>query len=187
MKKIHFVLLLFATLLATNISAQETITNTRYGKTLNIGLGIGYYGFVGHSIPVLHFDYELDVARNFTLAPFLNIYSYTDSYYWGDSNNPYKDYHYRETVIPIGVKATYYFDQLLHARSNWDFYLAGSLGFSIVNSHWDNNYNGDKNYYHNVNPLFLDLHIGSEYHISNHFGLFLDLSTGVSTFGFAIH
>ena len=92
----------------------------------------------------------------------------------------------RETVIPIGGKGTYYFDQILRANSNWDFYLAGSLGFSIVKTTWDNGYYQD-NTYHKANPLFLDLHIGAEYHLSQRLGLFLDLSTGVSTIGLAFH
>jgi hypothetical protein len=86
----------------------------------------------------------------------------------------------------LGVKGTYYFDQALGASSDWDFYLAGSLGFSVVNSKWDNGYTRDNNY-HTVDPLFLDLHVGAEYHLSNKVGLFLDLSTGVSTLGLAFH
>ena len=50
-------------------------------------------------------------------------------------------------VIPVGVKGTYYFDQLLGAGSKWDFYLSGSLGFAIVRSTWDDGYYGDRKYY----------------------------------------
>lgn len=166
--------------------AQET-----YGKTLNVGLGVGgysgYYGHVGHSLPVFHLDYELDVAKDFTLAPFINIYSFSNDYYWGNNNTPFKNYTYHETVIPIGAKSTYYFDDLLNATSKWDFYLAGSLGFAIVSSSWDAGYNGDRNYYKSPSSLFLDIHIGSEYHFNNKVGAFLDLSSGVSTIGIAIH
>lgn len=163
----------------------------RYGSTLNLGVGIGgyagYYGYVGRSLPVLHIDYEFDVAKNFTLAPFLNFYTFSNDYYYGNNNSPYQYYTYRETVIPIGVKGTYYFDDLLGAGPKWDFYLAGSLGFAIVNQSWQDGYTGDKNYYHSPSSLFLDLHIGTEYHINHRLGLFLDLSTGVSTIGLAIH
>jgi hypothetical protein len=65
--------------------------------------------------------------------------------------------------------------------------LAGSLGFAIVNSRWEDGYDGDKGHFHNGNPLFLDLHIGSEYHFNKKFGAFLDLSTGVSTIGLSFH
>ncbi|MFA6924812.1 MAG: hypothetical protein WC223_11240 [Bacteroidales bacterium] len=193
MKKLIIISLFFLSVLSFNISAQEATSTEKFGNTLNLGLGIGgysgYYGYIGHSLPVFHADYEFGVANNFTLAPFINFYSYSNRYYWGNNhdNYPYKYYYYHETVIPIGAKGTYYFDKLLNANSKWDFYLAGSLGFAIVSSRWDNGYYGDRNYYHNANPLFLDIHIGTEYHLNNSLGLFLDLSSGVSTIGLAIH
>jgi len=192
MKKTIGIITILLLMLSLNISAQETqTTNTGYGKTLNLGLGFGgysgYYGYIGHSLPVLHLDYELDAAKNFTLAPFINFYSFKKSYYWGNAHYPYKYYYYHETVIPIGIKGSYYFDQLLKANSKWDFYLAGSLGFAIIISSWDSDYYGDEDYYHNANPLFLDLHVGAEYHINEGLGIFLDLSSGVSTIGLSIH
>jgi len=172
-------------------SYSQEATSEKYGKTLNLGLGIGgyagYYSYAGRSLPVFHLDYEFDVAQSFTLAPFINVFSFSQRYYWGNNHTPYKYYNYRETVIPVGVKGTYYFDKLLKAHSDWDFYLAGSAGFAIINSSWDNDYYGDKNHYKRGNPLFLDLHIGAEYHINNRIGVFLDLSSGVSTIGIAIH
>ncbi len=183
---------IYITVLLLSICQLTANAQEKFGKTLNLGLGIGgyagYYGYVGRSLPVFHIDYEFDVAKNFTLAPFLNFYSYSNDYYWGNKNYPYRYYSYTETVIPIGMKGTYYFDDLLQAGSNWDFYLAGSLGFAIVNRSWSDNYYGDKNYYRGPNsPLFLDLHIGTEYHFNNRIGAFLDLSNGVSTIGLAIH
>ncbi|MES2592114.1 MAG: hypothetical protein V4608_09530 [Bacteroidota bacterium] len=186
MKKILIISLTFLSL--TNFaSAQETSYPEKFGKTLNLGVGLGYYGYAGRSMPVLHADYEFDVARNFTLAPFINFYSYRRGYYWGNNDHPYRYYNYRETVIPIGAKGTYYFDELFHAGSKWDFYVAGSLGFSIVNSSWDNDYYGDRNVYRNASSLYFSGHIGAEYHMNAKTGLFLDLSSGVSTFGLAVH
>jgi hypothetical protein len=180
MKTIAATLLLFLMIAGTNLSAQRqrATHSEKYGNTLNLGLGIGgysgYYGYAGHTMPVLHINYEFDVAKNFTLAPFATFFSYRDN-------------HYRETVIPIGGKGTLYLDKALNANPNWDFYLAGSLGFSIVSASWDSNYYGDRGYYQAADPLFLDLHAGAEYHLTNKLGIFLDLSTGVSTIGLAIH
>ncbi len=187
MKRLIIITFLLLIMFHFNGQAQE-----KYGQTINLGLGIGgysgYYGYVGRSLPVFHFDYEFDVAKNFTLAPFVNFYSYSNNYYWkGNKNYPERYYTYKETVIPIGVKGTYYFDELLNANSKWDFYLAGSLGFSIVNSTWDNDYYGDKNYYRNGNLLYLDIHAGAQYNFTNSLGAFLDLSSGVSTIGLAIN
>ncbi len=181
LKSRFFALTLFSLLilLGSNLSAQKRNTVNNYGGALNLGLGIGgysgYYGYVGQSMPVFHLNYEFDVATDFTLAPFVTFYSYRNV-----------SSHYRETVIPIGGKGTYYFDQILGANPNWDFYLAGSLGFAIVKSTWDDGYTRNTNYT-SANPLFLDLHIGTEYHFNNKIGIFLDLSTGVSTVGLAFH
>ncbi len=191
MKKI---IILSAILLSlTSITtAQEKPEREKFGHTLNLGAGIGYYGYVGHALPLGTLNFEFDVARNFTFAPFIGIYSYRNYYYWGNPNKPKEDpshrlYAYRETVVPIGVKGTYYFDQLFHANAKWDFYAAGSVGFVVRTVSWEAEYTGDRYIYKRASPLYLDAHIGTEYHLSQKAGLFLDLSTGVSTFGLALH
>ncbi len=179
MKKISLTLLLALTIIGSAAFAQKKAYSGGYGHTLNLGLGVGgYYGYyhhAGRSMPILNINYEFDVARNFTLAPFVTFYTYRND----------KD-HYRESVIPVGVKGTYYLDQALSAGSDWDFYIAGSLGFAIHSATWDDGYSGDT-YYTDVSPLIFDLHLGTEYHLSNKVGLFLDLSTGVTTLGLAFH
>jgi len=168
---------------STSILAQEISVNEKYGKSLNLGLGVGYYGYIGHSMPVFHVDYELDVARNFTLSPFIALYSYRNEYYSSLGNS----YYYHETVVPVGVKGTYYFDDLLDASADWDFYLATSVGFAFAQSYWDKGYEGDKDAFRGANPIFIDIHLGTEYHVNKKIGIFFDLSTGVSTIGVAIH
>ncbi len=192
MKKLIIFPFVLLTALTINSNAQDKSTSEKYGRTLNLGIGIGYYGYVGHSVPVGTINYEFDVARNFTLAPFAGIYSYQNYYYWGNPDKPhydpsYRQYSYRETAVPVGVNGTYYFDQLFHANSKWDFYAAGSLGFVFRSVVWENDYYGDKHVYQNTSPLYMDAHIGAELHLSPKTGLFLDLSTGVSTFGVAFH
>ncbi len=187
MKTIKFIILF---VLACNIRlvAQDMGSfPEKYGNTLNIGAGVGYYGYIGQPSPFGTINYEFDVFRNFTLAPFVGAYSYQRNYYWGDADNPYRNYYYRTSVIPVGVKGTYYFDQLFKAGPKWDFYAAGSLGFAFKNTVWENGYNGSKTVSQTTSPLYLNAHIGSEYHITERAGIFLDLSTGVSTFGLAIH
>lgn len=180
-------------MLGANVHAQETVSSTspsggeKYGRTLNLAAGIGYYGYIGSTTPVLHLNFEFDVAKNLTLAPFITYYSYQRHYYWGNKNYPYRDYSYRSTVIPVGVKGTYYFDQLLGAGPRWDFYLAGSIGFAFRQTTWENGYYGETYVHHNSSGLYLDGHIGAEYHLNNKLGLFLDLSSGISTFGLGIH
>lgn len=174
---------------ALSATAQESGSSEKFGRTLNLGLGVAYYGYVNNSVPVINVNYEFDVLRNFTLAPTISYYSYTNTYYWGDKNRnyPYRYYNYSETVIPIGVKGSYYFDELLVANNKWDFYASASIGFALVSSTWENGYYGDERAYKGARPMFFDIHIGAEYHMSNHLGIYLDLSSGISTIGLAIH
>lgn len=190
MKQSHFKTLALA------LAILIAITNTTYaqnkskrsaaeefGNTLNLGLGIGYYGYLTQSVPFLSANYEFDVAKNFTIAPFVGFASYkSGNHFYGSGY-----YYYRHTFIPIGAKGTYYFDKLLGAGSKWDFYGSLSLGFNYNKVTWEQGYNGNKNLSSNVSSLYWDVHIGTEYHINNKVGLFLDLSTGISTIGLALH
>lgn len=164
-----------------SVKAQE-----KFGNTLNLGLGIGYYGYY-YTAPALAVNYEFDVFRNFTLAPFAAISTYRSHRYWGDYRYPYRDYYYRETVIPVGVKGSYYFDELLETNEKWDFYAALSLGVAFRTVHWEDGYYGDRHVRSYASPLFANLHIGTEYHLNQRAGLFLDLSTGFSTIGLGLH
>ncbi len=171
----------------SNAQTEETSTGDNFGNTLNLGVGIGYYGYVGYSMPIIHADYELNVAKNFTLAPFITAYQYKKYQRWGNANNEYRDYYYQVTVIPVGVKGTWYFDQFVHANSKWDFYLAASLGFAYRKTVWENGYGGDYYISRGSSGLYLDGHLGAEFHMTKKLGLFLDLSSGISTFGLAFH
>jgi hypothetical protein len=182
-----FMMITFMLASSPALQAQQASASEKYGNTLNLGVGLGYYGYVGHSMPVLHADFEIDIAKNFTLAPFITYYRYQNYYYWGDPHHDYRNYYYRQTVIPVGVKGSYYFDQILNAGSRWDFYLGASLGVAVRTSTWENGYYGDTHIEHGSSGLYLDGHIGTEYHINHKAGLFLDLSSGISTFGIAVH
>ncbi len=193
MNKTFFYFIFFIVIGTQALAQTSTGSSEKYGKTLNLGVGIGYSGYRGHSGAALMLNYEFDVAPYFTLAPFIAYYSFSNSYYWGNKNYPYRNYTYRETSIPIGVKGAYYFDKLLEAGPKWDFYLGASLGFIVRTVTWENGYYGDKyGYYDNKgfrgsSPLYLNLHVGTEVHLSQKIGLFLDLSTGMSALGLAVH
>lgn len=178
MKKFAFVCI-FSALLAGGLKSQE-----KFGNTLNLGAGIGYYGYA----PALTLNYEFDLFRNFTLAPFAAIMTYKDYRYWGNPNRPYRNYYYRETIVPVGAKASYYFDELFRASDRWDFYVGTSLGVAFRSTVWEDGYDGDRVVRRRYSsPLYAAMHIGSECHLSQNFGIYLDLSTGISTFGMAFH
>jgi hypothetical protein len=174
------IIIVFAFLI---FGANQVICQEKYGRTLNLGGGIGYYG----NAAAASINFEFDVFRNFTLAPFVSVLTYRNYRYWGNPYYPYRDYYYRETIVPVGVKASYYFDELFRAGSHWDFYAAASVGAAFRTTVWESGYYGDRTVRQYSSPLYGNLHIGAEYHITSGLGLFLDLSTGLSTFGLGIH
>ncbi len=180
-------LLAAAILFAAALSAQENNSpyrNDEYGHTLNIGVGLTYFPYLYGAVPFITANYEFNVARSFTLAPFAGLASYRSNRFYDYLGT---HYYYHETILPIGVKGTYYFDRLLHAGKDWDFYLAASAGFVYDRVVWDHGYAGGVTMGRGASPLYIDGHIGAEYHIGRRTGLFLDLSTGVSTLGIALH
>jgi len=167
-----------------NATVQNKWQYGNYGNNFNIGVGIGYYGYMDQYAPFLFANYEFKIARNFTLAPFIGFSSYRsyDNYYYGG-----EQYYYQETVIPVGAKVAYYFDELFGANPKWDFYAAASLGFVYDHVAWEDGYSGNTGDAHTASPLYLDAHIGSKYHFNRRVAVFLDLSTGVSTLGLTFH
>lgn len=167
---------------------NENRSGEKYGNALNLLVGFSYGdGRYGQSFP-LSINYEFDLAKNFTLAPFISFYSYTNYSPLLNPSKPYKDYYYyRTTVIPVGVKGSYYFDELLLANEKWDFYLAASLGFAYRKTTWSDGYVGPTvALRYTTSGGYLDIHAGAEYHFTSKVGMFLDLSTGVSSFGISI-
>ncbi len=181
MKVLTVTVAMILLMVGTSLSAQyKNHSYDNYGHTLNIGLGVGGYsgyydyGYNGHTLAAFNVNYEFQVAKNFTLAPFITLYSYSDP-------------NYTTWVTPIGVKGSYYLDQLLHANPHWNFYVGASLGVALVSTTWNADYYGDRSYYTAANPLYVDFHLGTEYRFNKNIGAFLDLSTGISTIGIAIH
>lgn len=166
---------------------QPTVYSEQFGNTLNLGVGMGYFSYIGYAVTAFHADYELSLSRNFTLAPFIDMFSIQDQVYWGNNQNSYRYYHYREMAFPIGLKGSYYLDRFLNLNRNWDLYLAASVGVTIRTFTWQDGDNAQSSVNEGSGPLFLELHAGGEYHATRRLGIFVDLSTRVSTIGLSIH
>ena len=184
MKKLLFVSIVLSLFSFLNSTAQVKTVEEKYGNTLNAGVGVGYFNYIGVATMMGTVNYEFDVAPYFTLAPFIGVYGFQDNYYSFDT---YRNYTYNETVVPMGVKASYYFDQLLHVTNKWDFYASLSAGYSYINVTWESGYTGDRAAYKSATNLYLNLHAGAKYHLSDMAGLFADLSTNAALVGVSIH
>ena len=78
--------------------------------------------------------------------------------------------------LVLGVKADYYFDNLIGLPSEWDFYAGLNAGYKIW-LHDDNYYNDNKNY--NNGHFDLGLEVGGRWFWSEKWGLNLELSGGI--------
>ncbi|MCW3086177.1 MAG: hypothetical protein JWP12_3543 [Bacteroidetes bacterium] len=190
MKKLFGILAL--SMMMHYATAQDTVilapANAEvHGKTLNLSVGTGFYGYVGHPLVQGTINYEFGIARNFTLAPTVGMFTYSDGNYWGDDSHVNRYYTYRETYIPMGLKLSYYFDELFGAGPKWDFYIGTSAGYVYRNTHWESGYQGDTTVKNKVDSYYIGMHLGAEYHLNNTTGIFADLSNTVSTIGLGIH
>lgn len=182
------IIILLVLLIATHsVFSQDDAPSEKYGKSLNLSGGIGYYRYVGYNRSVLHADYEFQIGNALTVAPSISLYNYEGHTLWGDPNHQIREYYYSEIVVPVGLKVSFYFDKIFKAGPKWDFYAASSLGTNFRKTNWETDYNGKYSIEPDTGPVYIDLHIGSEYHITNKIGIQLDLSTAISTFGMAIH
>ena len=172
-----------AVVLAANSLSAQPDNREPFGRTFNAGMGPGYIGTVVLPSPFFIINYEYDLFRNATIAPFLGLASYSSG------PHPYagKNYFYRATILPMGLKATYNLDRLLRIPCRWDVYLACSAGYAYSERRWDLGYPGSKGTVAEVTQLYLHGHVGAEYHITRGTGLFADVSTSAAVAGFAFH
>lgn len=158
----------------------------KFGSTINAGVGLAYFNFIGEAVPVGHINYEIDVEDNITIAPFITYFGHHE-YAFPDQANPLFRHYYRESVIPVGVTGYYYFDDMLGVNDNWDFYAGLSLGAQIMRKVWQDGYVGSSNVALNETKFYIDGHIGAEYHLGREIGFTLDISRGISMVGLAVH
>lgn len=185
--KTLFAFLLFSCFVTTTHAQTAVTTNEpnfeHFGHTLNIGLGPGYFGASLMRSPYFTVNYEVEVLRNFTLAPFVGFATYrSNEILYGA-----RYYSYRGTIMPLGVKAIYYFDEVIELPWRWDLYAGASLGYTIASKRWEPGYTGVSGSLPGISSVFAAIHVGAEYHVSDVTGIFLDLSNNVTTAGVGIH
>jgi hypothetical protein len=181
-----FALRFFATISLTLLllrgSAQELGTEP-FGRTCNFGAGPGYFGTVVLPAPYFTLNYEYEIAGHLTIAPFLGLASYRSG------PHPYagKNYYYRATIMPMGLKATYYLDRLVRLPCRWDLYVAASVGYLYSRKSWDLGYPGSVGTIAGATQTYLLAHLGLEYHLNRNTGLFADFSNGATVGGISFH
>jgi hypothetical protein len=175
-------LLILMVSISTLSNGQENKIET-YGKTFNMGVGPGYFSASILPAPFFAINYEFDILNNLTLSPFVSFASYKSE----ASIIASRYYYHRATILPFGIKATYYLDNLLKIPNKWDFYIGCSVGYTYIRKAWDFGYPGIIGGIPGLREEYVHAHVGAEYHVSKKAGLFVDVSTGVAVVGVSIH
>lgn len=188
MKTIRVIVCMILVVYGTKAYGRQPDRERRelFGKTINAGIGLAYYNVVGGVVPVARVNYEIDVAENITIAPFVSYFAH-HQFAYPDKNNPLYRHYYRESIMPVGVTGMYYFDDVLKANDKWDFYAGLSLGAQIMRKAWENGYNGASTIAQRSVGFYWDGHLGFEFHLSYRIGFVVDVSRGISTAGVAVH
>ncbi len=122
-------IVLFSLLFCNKESKGQESNSEPFGHSFNMGMGPGYFSTEILPAPFFTINYEYDFLNNLTIAPFIGFASYK-----GDASIiAARYYYYRATIIPFGIKTTYYLDQLLKIPCRWDVYIACSLGYTYIN------------------------------------------------------
>lgn len=165
-----------------NSNGQEKV-HEPFGRTFNMGMGPSYYSSKILPSPFYSINYEYDIFNNITIAPFVGFASFRSE----PSIIASRYYYYRATILPFGIKTTYYLDNLLKIPCRWDVYIACSLGYTYINKKWDYGYPGINDKIPGIREEYLQAGIGIEYHISRNTGFFIDVSTNAATAGISLH
>jgi hypothetical protein len=132
-------------------------------KYLNLGLGLATY--YGGGLPV-GASFEVDVKNNFSIGGSFDLLHYSYGYYSGGYNYMF-----------FGARGSYHLGDALGVQDNkFDPYIGATLGFRYTGNSYSDYY-----YYSGYNNgLYLGIHLGARYMLSDHVGLYSEIGYGVS-------
>lgn len=169
MKKIHFTFLLAIGLLAATQSFAQ-LSIDKGTKFLNVGVGVGSYGFGGYgaygfnSGVALGASFEVGVYKNITVGGFAD---YRHVGYVGIAGGT--------NYIYFGARGSYHFNELLNLSTDKVDLYAG-IGLGYLSASLDNAYYGG----YNVGGLIVPIHLGGRYFFSEKIGGFAELASDVA-------
>jgi hypothetical protein len=160
-------ILITIALLLFSISTQAQVYEN--GKNyLNAGIGVGTFY---RGLPI-GFSYERGITDQISVGGFLD---------YSSAKYGYTGYDGRLTILFIGARASYHFNEVLDIKNDKvDLYGGIALGFRSVKWKYENDaYNG---LYADPysNGVLLGIHAGARYMFASNVGGFAELGYGVS-------
>ena len=159
MKKFFAVVaLLSLTLLTTTSFAQLAIDKGT--KFVNLGIGIGGYGYFNGSGLGFNAAADFGVAKNITVGGVAGYRGYGDGV----------------SSFDIGARGSYHFNELLSVPEAVDLYAG--LGISYFSLNYGSTYGVLTGSY---STTYIPIHIGGRYFFSDNLGGFAELGSSLAT------
>ena len=170
-----------------NFCVAQNKLPEQFGSTLNLGPILNYGLNSNANLLYFHVEYEIDLVKNLTIAPFVNFSNITRNNYFNELNSPNKINYYSQPIMPVGIKFTYYLDPIVNLHPKWDLFMGGSTGFAIRKiANKTSGLNSNQSINNGSSGLMFNLHLGTEYHFSKRGGVFLDVSRRTFSLGLAV-
>ncbi|NET36775.1 MAG: porin family protein [Cyanothece sp. SIO1E1] len=178
MKKLCFLILFAASLLATSQTNAQTITsgNPNFSKgqwDVNAGIGLirTFYGSHRGVVPPVSVSAELGVTDNISVGGYIGYTSTKDRFGFLDDFDVVK-----YSFVIIGARGSYHFN----VWDKMDTYGGLMLGYAVASAKWDstNPYLNDASFA--ASGLSLSAYIGGRYDINENIGAFAEIGYGIS-------
>lgn len=163
MKKIHFSMLLVLGLLAGTQSYAQLAVD-KGTKFLNLGIGVGGYGYFTGSGLGLNVGLDVGIIKNITVGGVVGYRTY------GSGVNSFD----------IGPRGSYHFNELLNLSTDKADLYAG-IGISYYRLSYGDTYLRSIGVANSYSQVYAPLHIGGRYFFTDKIGGFAELQSSLST------
>lgn len=195
MKTLRYILLALVCVLTLSETHAQTVSK---GDRM-IGVGIGFFNQIRPSgfttnLPPIQLQYEHGLFDNFTLSGLVGFStsSFIDKGYRTIPFSPYvyeyQEYEWNVTNIVIGLKGTYYFDELIDLPDNLVPYGSLMLAHNIVSENVTMRA-GSEFLNPSLDPVnqsesFVGLVVGAKYFLGDNLSIYGEFGKSIALFQF---
>ena len=163
MKKLNLLLLLVIGLLAGTQSFAQLAVD-KGTKFINLGIGVGGYGYFNGSGLGLNAAADFGVAKNITVGAVAGYRSYGSGI----------------TSFDIGARGSYHFNELLNLSTDKADLYAG-VGLSYFSFSYGDTYIRSLGIDNTYSTVYVPIHIGGRYFFTESLGGFAELGSSLAT------
>ncbi len=163
MKKFNFSILLVLGLLAGTQSFAQLAIN-KGTKFVNLGIGVGGYGYFNGSGLGLNAGVDIGVYENITAGAVIG----------------YRGYGNGVSSFDLGVRGSYHFNELLNLTTDKADLYAG-IGISYYRLSYGDTYLRSIGIADSYNTTYVPFHVGGRYFFSDNLGGFAELGSSLAT------